>query len=452
MAARRAALVAGVAAVALAGAALALRAGRGGPARPPNVVLVSIDTLRPDHLSAYGRRADTSPTIDAMAHAGVRFATAYSTSSWTAPAVVSMLTGTLPTQHGVIHGVERRGALFGQETIPDDIPVLAEILRQRGYQTFGVAANVHLAGEFGFARGFDRYDQIGFVDADRVLETVRTWKATRHADRPYFAWVHFLDPHEPYEPREPWLTQFVGGRPRHPDLDGTTPVLQFAAMHLDDDALAYVEALYDSEIRYTDERIRALFAELGVSDDDLVVVLSDHGEEFREHGSYGHGRTLYEENVRIPLIVRFPGRRFAGRVSDAPVSIMDVVPTIAAVAGAPVPPHLAGRSLLDLLGGGTSPPRPILLHLARRDVRLRSIVADGWKLVFDPRSPEDARLFDLRHDPGETVDRSAGERARADELRRMLVAAIGAEDAAPGTERAVSPEQVRALKALGYLE
>ncbi len=431
---------------------VALRAWRPTPARPPNVVLVSIDTLRADHLSAYGRGAETSPTIDAVARAGVRFANAYSTSSWTAPAVVSMLTATLPSQHGVIHGVERSGALFGQETIPEDIPVVAEILRQRGYQTFGVTANVHLDGDFGFARGFDRYDQIGFVDADRVLETVRTWKATRRADRPYFAWVHFLDPHEPYEPREPWLTQFLGGRPRHAELDRTTPVRKLETMPLTDDALAYLEALYDSEIRHTDEHVKALFAELGVTDDDLVIVVSDHGEEFRDHGSFGHGQTLYEDNVRVPLVVRFPDRRFAGRVVDVPVSIMDVLPTIADVTGAAAPAQLAGRSLLGAVRGGAPEPRAIVLHLARRGIRLRAIVADGWKLIVDPRTPESARLFDLRADPGETTDHVASEPERADQLRRTLVAAIGTDDAPPGTRHAVSPEQLRALKALGYMQ
>lgn len=352
----------------------------------PNILLISIDTLRADHLSVYGSPIDTSPTLVGLARTGTVFSNAYSTSSWTTPAVVSMLTSVLPTRHGVNHGIVKDDrALVGQEVITNDLPILAEVLHQREYQTFGVAANVHLDGAFGFARGFDHYDCPGFVGAARVLETVRTWKAKIAPDKPYFAWIHFFDPHEPYVPREPWMTQFLAGRPRHPELENVPSARRFEKMNLSDELVDYVKLLYDSEIRFTDDYVGRVLAELGATENDFVIVVSDHGEEFGEHGLFAHGQSLYEASVRIPLIMRFPGERFANVTVSETVSIMDVFPTILEVAGLPAIPALQGTSVIPALSGEAKESRPIILHLSR-DVELRAIVTEGWKLIYPQRS------------------------------------------------------------------
>jgi arylsulfatase A-like enzyme len=430
------------------------RFARRAPERRPNIILISIDTLRPDHLSAYGYPIDTSPTLTGLAREGVTFANAYSTASWTAPAVVSLLTSALPIRHGVVHGVIRQGSLFGQETVPTDFPILADTLRQNGYRTLGVAANVHMEGAFGFARGFDRYSCPGFVDADRVLEEVRTWKPEIDSGQPYFAWVHFFDPHEPYVAREPWLTEFLKGRPRHPDLENRPSARIFESMHLSPERLDYVKLLYDSEIRYTDDYVAQVMRELGTTDDDLVIVVSDHGEEFGEHGLFAHGSSLNEASVRIPLIMRFPRREFGGRVVTEPVSILDVFPTIAEVAQAPPIASADGTSLLGGLRNARVLPKPIFLQLSRRGLDLRSLLLDQWKLVIRAGPPDEIHLFNLREDPTERVDRTATEFDIVERLTRTLTTRLGSGKDTPttGTRQALTPEQVEALKSLGYLQ
>jgi arylsulfatase A-like enzyme len=424
------------------------------PERGPNIVLISIDTLRPDHLSAYGHPIDTSPTLVGLARAGVTFANAYSTASWTAPAVVSLLTSVLPIRHGVVHGVVRRGALFGQETVPTDIPILADTLRQHGYRTLGVAANVHLEGEFGFARGFDRYSCVGFVDAEKVLEVVRTWKPEIELGGPYFAWVHFLDPHEPYVAREPWMTQFLGARARHLDLENLPSARMFESMDLSPERLDYVKLLYDSEIRYTDDHVAQVLHELGTTKDDLVIVVSDHGEEFGEHGLFAHGSSLNEGSVRIPLIVRFPREEFGGRVVTESASILDVFPTVAEVAHLPPVPGTEGTSMLARLRSTISAVSPIFLQLSRRGLYLRALVQDQWKPIVRAGPPDQVSLFNLREDPTERVDQATRESAVAEKMTRTLTDRLGTgkDLSTTNTRRALTPEQVEALKSLGYLQ
>ncbi len=442
--------------VGLALVAAALLAGCDRPSsRPrPNVVLVSIDTLRPDRLAAYGHSRPTSPTLDRLARTGVRFANAYSTSSWTVPAIASLLTSALPIRHGVVHGVVRQGSLVGQEVVPADLPSLPETLQRHGYQTFGVAANVHLEGEFGFARGFDHYRCVGFADAEPVFETVRSWKTQRAAGRPYFAWVHFFDPHEPYIPRQPWMAEFLAGRPAHPDLDSRRGARTYERMELDGERLEYVKTLYDSEIRHTDAFVERTLAELGVTTDDLVIVLSDHGEEFGEHGIFGHGSSLHEASVRIPLIVRLPQEELAGLVVDERVSILDVFPTIAALLQAPMPAEIDGRSLLDGMRRPPLGPQPIFLQISRRKTHLDAFILEDWKLVSPVGDAGPARLFHLRDDPGERVDRAATEVATTDRLRAMLRehASQHRTTRLPQAGKALDAAQVEALKAMGYLQ
>jgi len=439
------------------GVAAWIRNGRGldasAPIRPPNIILITIDTLRPDHLSAYGHTVATSPTIDALARGGVTFTHAYSTSSWTAPAIASLLTSTLPLRHGVVHGVIRAGELYGQETVPPDLPNIPEMLRARGYRTLGVAANVHLEGEFGFARGFDRYSCPGFVSAEHVVDIVRTWTPDVTSQQPFFAWVHFLDPHEPYEPREPWLTEFLAGRPHHPELD-SQPAGSFAQIGLSGERLDYVKTLYDSEIRHTDERLAEVLRLLRVTDDDLVIFTSDHGEEFGEHGLFQHGRSLNEASVRIPLIVRYPRRELAGQTSAAPVSIMDVFPTILQVVGSPAPSGLDGTTLSAAQRVDPENPTPILLELFRRDQHLRALVLAPWKLIVDLKRPAQPRLFDLRQEPTEDADLAPSSTETVVRLQNVLTDYLAAQKSRPAaqTQQALTPKQIDQLRAMGYLQ
>lgn len=433
--------------------------GGGSTASAPDVLLVTVDTLRADHLSSYGYPRRTSPFLDALAASGVRFERAYASSSWTAPSVVSLLAGVDPVVHGVEHGQLAKGLIVQQEVIPESLALLPERLRAAGYRTFGVTANTHLYGRFGFERGFDRYECVGFLDAEAVLAVVRSWRDEILSGGPWLLWVHLLDPHAPYQPRAPWIDEYLPGyrelwRPlRHVIIAG-----QYGDAGIVPGTRRYslVNALYDSEIAYADRAIRDLADAVELSDRDLVVATSDHGEELFEHGHYGHGVALFEESVRVPLILRLPGRRHAGRVVDDPVSGIDVFPTILDVVGVASPPGLQGRSLMPLVEGGDGGVgvRTVVSSLGRFPSQAAdSITLGDWKYVEPRHGTEGHLLFQLSADPLE--QRNAIE--RRPEAAERLAAALAerlaesrARRAEPGSAE-LSPEEVEQLRALGYL-
>jgi arylsulfatase A-like enzyme len=360
---------------------------------PPryNLLLVSIDTVRQDFLGCYGhvpRRApgvSTSPHLDALAAAGVRMADAYASSSWTLPSHISMMTGQTP----VVHGVDTdQQALAGPE------PTLAELLGRHGYRTAGVFSGPYLEPMWGFGRGFERYraaygpaataarvealeGRVAAADhvETRWLHDVSSGEVTRsaieelrelaHQDRPWFLFAHYFDAHEDYVPPRPYADRFdptyagaVTGKHvlanplvsvRRPDDRD-----EFIRTASERD-LEHVIALYEGEIAWVDEHVGTVLRELdalGVADRTLVIVVSDHGEEFFEHGGLGHHRTLEDEVVRIPLLLRLPGVLPAGRSVRGPVSTADLLPTILDLFAVPDGKTWAGaRSFVPLIEG-----------------------------------------------------------------------------------------------------
>jgi len=418
---------------------------------PPDVFLISIDTLRPDHVSAYGHERKTTPFIDGLAEQGVLFTRAYSTTSWTAPALVSMLTSSYPSRHGVGQGVH--GPRGRWEVIPEELPSLPELFREHGYRTYGLTANFGLPAERGFARGFDRYECVGAVDLEQVRLAAAPWLAELHEGRPWLFWLHLFDPHAPYLAREQWLNS-VEPLPsgRFEELDGLAANrLPTVARDLDDERLNYLRALYDSEIRAVDEYLREIFDAVPRAREALVVFVADHGEEFLEHGGMLHGKTLFEESIRVPLIVRLPDGRLAGTVHDGPVSIVDILPTIAESAGIPLPPGLAGVSLFGPQGLRDPEPRSVVAELLR-GAGIRAWVGKRWKYVAEAGNPSTGQLFDLEHDPGEIRDLAGDEPERAGRLGRELADFAGrnVQSAVP-EETEMTPEQAEALRTLGYV-
>lgn len=394
--------------------ALACGGGAGEPdAVGPDVVLISIDSLRPDHLGAYGYPRETSPVLDALASEGVLFRDAVSTSSWTLPAHAALFTGLFDSAHGLLRDEGRLAPAHR---------TLAELLADAGYRTGGFYGGPYLDPTFGLDQGFEewvscmtrlpeamepqeaRREARGGVDrahADvtgpRTVQSVRAWLAESD-ERPFFLFVHLWDVHYDYIPPPGYAERF------DPDYRGDLDARRFArnpAIRADMPArdLEHLIALYDGEILFTDEivgRILAAVAESGRLEDALVVVTADHGDEFFEHGGKGHRRTLFEEVVRIPLVIRLPGREAAGRVVDEPVRLVDVLPTVLAAAGVGAPAHVQGRDLGPLLRGESLAPASSLLelHLARRS--LYALRTGGSKLVsFDGRR---YALFDLGSD------------------------------------------------------
>lgn len=448
----------------------------------PNLVLVSIDTLRADHLGCYGYRLDTSPTIDALAATGVRFADAMVQWPKTWPSMASMLTGKYPASVGVRYA-PRFPVPAGQVT-------LAEALHGAGYETAAVVANPNVGRDLRFDQGFDRFveswvaelrrqtgekvlkDAPGvvkhFTNATIVTDEALRFLDERPSDRPFFLWLHYIDPHGPYLPPREYRRLFFGEHPAKTVPLEELPPYQVqvdrkrGAMSAD---LGFYIGQYDREIRYLDDQLARLLARLdalGLRDDTLVVLTADHGESLDEHGYYlEHGKGPFQPTAHVPLLFSLPGRLPSGRVVTEPVGLVDLVPTVLQVLGVPAPPGLQGQSLVPTWQGGASAPYVFMEAGTKQPSQL--VVRKGpWKLARF-RSPEDrerfgrgaVELYDLARDPGEQRD----VRAEHPEIARELEDALARWEATtPKHEPAgMAPPPVderthEMLKGLGYVE
>ncbi len=441
--------------------------------RPRVIILLSIDTLRTDALSCMGCQRPTTPFLDSLAEQGTLFSRAYS-SSWTVPAVASMLTSLHASSHGVTHGSIGPGPkgekiVHSQPVLSGALVTLAELLRDAGYRTIGVAANRHLQEGSGFEQGFDHYfEQASFCNAERLNATVRrlmteiegedwqrTWKRT-----PTFLWVHYFDPHHFYTPRRPWILEYA------PDFQTSPEAFpsRVAAEDLntgfdpssDTELVRRLTALYHSEVRYTDEYARRLLADLDPGDDALVVFTSDHGEELGDRSMFGHRNTLFDEVSKVPLFIVRPSSLPQGKRIDTVVSIIDILPTIAEAAGCSLPDGIHGHSLLPLLSGtpGYQHEAALLeLHPPYGD-GLRALISDHWKLVrpFDKKGPP--ALYDLDADPQELLDVRSRKRATVKRLRRQLDSLVKSLPDPPEQQLFSNDDEqdIELLRAIGYVE
>ncbi len=426
------------------------------PKTAPNVILLTVDTLRADHLGSYGYSRKTAPFFDSLAEQGVLFERAYSTSSWTVPAVVSLVTGRSPSVHGIIFGAARDNRIIEQQPIPMTLPTLPEMLHDLGYTTFGLTSNGHLLAPLGFARGFDQYECLGFADAVELEVVFEQWFEKINNSEPYFLWLHFLDPHAPYRVQEPYFTEIWGKKKRHNALLGESAARNYDVLNLDrqSDEVAFIQALYDSEIRRVDEIARTVLSRLTGQRNTLTIFSSDHGEEFLDHGRFGHGRTLYEESVRVPLVVVLPDGRHAGRRIQTPVSLLDVIPSMADVLGVHWGTVVDGQSWMPLLSNGpVATNRDLFLSLSRGR-ELRAVVSDSWKFVYDLNDPKMNELFELDTDPHELTNRQDDDSTRAKETRSRIVDHIVAASSEHhrGGSIEMSKEHTEQLRALGYLD
>jgi len=418
----------------------------------PNILLYVVDTLRADHLGCYGYRRPTSPEIDAFATEGMVFTDAVAQAPWTKPASASIHTGRYPSRHGAVTLMQR---------IRSDVPTLAEELRAAGYRTAGFVTNANVSGEFGFNRGFERYDYLPeeptragvHVPADAVTTAATSWLASGD-DRPFFLYLHVTDPHAPYAPPPTFAERF-----RDPSLHASLPdvpnpvqVIEKVRALATEENVAALAALYDGEIAFTDASFGALMAALrarGLAEKTIVVVTADHGEEFTDHGGFEHGYTLYRELVHVPLVMHVPG---VGRTQiPSLVRQIDVMPTLLGYAGVPAANGLDGRDLRPLIAGAAAPPAEAFTHTRLGTADAAAIVTHDWKVIVygDPR-PTDVEAYDRERDPEERTNVADRWPILVGWARQRLVQwSAGATPSAP--DAVLPPELEERLRALGYV-
>jgi arylsulfatase A-like enzyme len=444
------------------------------PATPPragnglNVLLVTIDTLRADHMGSYGYARDTSPAIDALAREGTLFEQAYTYWPKTRGSFVMILTGRHPSRNGY----SKHHPLLAEFN-----PTLAEQLQGAGYATAAIVDNPNVAANLGYAQGFESYRETWEEPAlasewDRTLAItdggIAFLRQAATRERPFLLWLHYVNPHAPYTPPAPFDTRFVdpGARegrvlPVVPGFHGGIPK-QWAVPGRD--RLAWYVSQYDGEIAAVDAEVGRLLAALhgsGLAGRTLVVLTSDHGESLGEHDYFfDHGENVFDPSLRIPLVAVLPGAP-SGRRSDTLVSTLDLVPTILDAVKVSYPPELAGASLLPTLEGGAGPERERLF--AQNDRNLSAGFTRRHKLVATPLEERVAlALYDRVADPGETRDATTAEPVAFRVERRELELFLERRDSEWGAtrrllegvsgERAMSPDACEKLRALGYVQ
>ncbi|MFQ5823234.1 MAG: sulfatase [bacterium] len=409
-----------------------------------NLILISIDTLRADRLGAYGYARDTSPNLNAFAEKGVLFRHVVAECSWTLPSHVTMLTGLFPSTHGATHPALKPGP---------DTEFLAEILRAEGYRTIGHTEGGYVGAEYGFGRGFEFFD-----DTRRGLPAILEEAAAQirefSPDDRYFCFLHTYDVHCPYTPSEPYAEMFQTEDAQFIDTRWRCGNPHYNRMVLSEGQVRFLSNAYDASIREADEHLGRFIQFLetsGVLDNTVVVVTSDHGEEFREHGQIGHERTLYREVLMVPLIILAPG--LTPMRVDTPVGLVDLTPTILDLLGLPVPSTMEGESLLPLATRepGTDPNSGTRISELQWQLFLRSVMTPKWHLILNLRTDEE-KLFAVVNDPLEGQDLSAVNEKEVSQLLAVLERhRDGRQQRTPEPLDRVTPKQRELLRSLGYI-
>lgn len=438
----------------------------------PPVILIAVDTLRADHLSAYGYQANKTPNIDGLASDGVRYAEAYAQASWTRPSFATIFTGQYPSSHGAVHK---------SSLLPDRIDTMAESLSGAGYYTVGFPNNVNISPPFNFGQGFDEYNYLApdhffyaseaaskltlydglrlvrerflsknvnvynyYQPAEVVTARVTEW-LDEHGEKPepFFLFVHYMDPHDPY-----FVHPFNGeGYAR---VSNPNPPADVADKY---------RSLYDGEISYLDEHVGALLAELkrrGIYDKALIVFTADHGEEFQDHGGWWHGTTLYDEQINIPLIVKHPQSAGSQVVTDLAAHV-DILPTMLSIAGVDVPKQAQGKPLA--LAAGAGPVRDSVF--AEEDLEgnvLQAVRTPEWSFISankgNPRGLQPEELYQVSTDPGEKTDLASKDPTQLETMKAALGKAYltAKENAGQGADTTIDAATHERLKQLGYAE
>lgn len=443
---------------------------------PPNIVLIVVDTLRPDRFGSYGNSRGLTPFIDSLAARGYVFKNAYAQCTWTNPSVASIITSRYQSQHGII---------TFESVLADSEVTLAEELKQRGYNTGFFSANGLISRRMKFDQGYDGFKSLlvkgpGAEPQERIPERAprinkeaMTWfDSLPKSSAPVFLHLHYMEPHHPYAPRAEALEHIADGGPP-PDVERATSTAFFGhLLPLEPDVLKNLQDVYDAEVLSIDFGIRSLFEDLEqrhLLDNAIVVITADHGEEFKEHGLIGHEKTLFEEVVRVPLIVLVPGHDERTDITQV-VPLIDIAPTLVDFAGGTIPAAFEGQSLKGTLiadpsrwrwlpwGGvqrsGEGLAYTELIKGPERDAKRftpheHAVIAGSRKLIVGLNGEHE--FYDLAADPGEKNPNGLSDAARAD-LQGIYddIRTLAKEHAAPHDKQVLDAETKERMRALGY--
>jgi len=432
------------------------------PEEPSAIVLITLDTLRADHLGAYGYYRPTSPNLDRFAEESVLFERAIAPTGTSLPSHVSLMTSTLTVRHGV---------KTNYDVLAEDGPwTLAEIFQKRGWPTAAVVSSAVMKSHTGIDRGFDLYDEPEGDQrrADAVTDEALEWVRAQ-PERPFFLWLHYFDPHAPYDAPEPIGGSFDSSdglgeilQARGVEAGERKKVLGFRGQWIEslDEIAGHVDD-YDEEIRFLDQELGRLFAgldDMGLWERSAVVVTSDHGEGLGQHARMEHAR-IFHEQLWIPLMIKLPGGREAGRRVKAPVGLVDVPPTLLALLGI----ELEGEEAAQIQGVDILEPELGQRHIfSEREDRETPEWESGerWALTgrrwkyFHLKGPEEERdeLYDLRRDPHELEDLATERPGLTRRFREHLGVILTGEEATPSERPDLPDEVIEELRSLGYLE
>ena len=452
-----------------------------------NVLVILLDSLRADHIQPYGTKTIATPRLQALADEGVSFLNARSTASWTRAAVASLLTSQFALNHGVTGNMDR---------LPRNTPYLPDILQRNGYHTILITNTAMMSTSYGFDRGFTRVFSQFKLDLasgrrryhDPAKNANEIWTkciepAVRMSERkPFFIYIHERDPHSPYDPPPPYDEMYASGYEGEAKSDLVhMGKLRTSTAAVDPALIERLDGLYSGEVSYMDRYVGTLLDRLERSKLDrktLVVFISDHGEEFWDHESVGHGHTVYDELLKIPLIMRLKGVLPEGLATEVLIDLADVAPTILDVLGIDPPPQAQGSTVLpyvladpsyatrDTNGSWGAHSRD---HFSAaqagsskgtRTPLATSLVYQDWKLIHTPAGAAPARLslFDLADDPGEREDIAAAHPVvvgTLDQMRRWMRREHDARQPKPEdsvSENSLDDATQQNLRALGYIE
>ena len=417
----------------------------------PNVVVILIDALRMDRLHDYGNARKTNPFLAEFGKRGIRFTNAYSHSSHTKISVASLFTGLTPPLHGVRHidfPWEDEKTRLSSDILSSPLTTIAEVLLKKGYRTAAFVTNPYIKSSFGFSQGFQDYRYIDLPQgaAKQLNGEVINW-LNQPGKGPFFLYIHYMDVHAPYRPPLPYRHLYTQKKNLLPY--GSNGPYQG---QVNEEGIQYTRDCYDALINYWDDCFKELIKEMepkGWADNTVFIILSDHGEEFYDHGGFGHGFTLYEEQLRVPLYIVFEGRLPPAQVRKDRVEIIDIFPTVCALAGQKVQGlGLQGKNIL-----ASERMNPDAFHYAEtgRGKAPASVQTEKYKLIFNV-TEKSFELYDLTKDPRELINIISQKTAwaRAGQKKLFELMSLRRPGVRP-SKRELDRETVEALKSLGYI-